>query len=102
MSDEKEQTIMVCIRIADSRDGQVAANSTIANCSECDEPIWMSRASQDQMVETDARPVCMQCFTPPKDAQFLPPTKEVIKELLDHITHEEKPTDRLGDRTTKG
>ncbi len=96
-----EQTIMVRIRIADAKEGQVASNSIVANCSECDEPIWISKASQDQLVETDARPVCIRCFTPPADAKFLPPTKEVIKELIEHITHEQKPTDRLGDRTSQ-
>jgi hypothetical protein len=91
-----EQTIMVCIRVADARTENVAKNSTVTNCSECDARIWMSKASQDQLMELDAKPVCLQCFKPEEDSTFLPPTKEVIKEI---IKHHEKPTDGLGDTT---
>lgn len=105
-----EQSIMVCVRVDDAPIRDVAGNSVIANCSECDARIWISKASQDQMVEQEGRPVCMRCFKTPEDSEFIPPTKEVMKEILEHMKivlketkdEDQKPTDRLGDRTTKG
>jgi hypothetical protein len=95
------ESIMVCIRVADAKPENVAANSCISNCTECDAPIWMSKASQDQMVEQEGRPICIPCFKPPPDSEFVPPTKEVMKEIIEHITNE-KPTDRFGDTTRRG
>jgi hypothetical protein len=97
----EEQAIMVCIRVDDAEEGNVTVSSVIANCSECDARIWISKASQDQMVEQEGKPICIQCFKPPEGAEFVPPTQEVVKEIIEHIKHE-NPTDRLGDRTTQG
>lgn len=88
-------SIMVCVRVDDTPIGNVAGSSVIANCSECDARIWMSKASQDQMVEQEGRPVCLQCFKPPEDSEFVPPTKEVMKEIIEHLSNEQKPTDRV-------
>jgi hypothetical protein len=83
-----DANFMVCMRITDAKVGEVAEGSVISNCSKCDAPIWISKASQDQLVEVNATPICTRCFKPEPDAEFIPPTKGVIEEIIKHITNE--------------
>jgi hypothetical protein len=96
-----DTVVMVCVRVADALEGNTAVSSVITNCSECDEPIWLSKASQDQMVEVGARLICMRCWKPAEDSKLMPPSKGVIEELIKHLTQHEKPTSGLGDTTPK-
>jgi hypothetical protein len=99
-----ENVCMVCVRVSEALEGNVAVSAVITNCSECDEPIWLSKASQDQMVEVGAKLICMQCFKPTEDARLMPPSRGVIEELIKHLTKQqhEKPTSRIRGITPEG
>jgi hypothetical protein len=98
MSEEPEQTVMVCMRISDAKDGQVQKDSFQTNCTECDAPIWMTPASHDQLVDVNAVAICTRCFVPPEGATLNPPTREVMKEILEHMLKAKKQDENTTDR----
>lgn len=90
MSEEK--TVIVCVRTKDAEDH--ISNATITNCSECDEPVWLSPASQEIVVDHNGVIICTQCIKFDKDAKLMELTEGQIQELKQHFK-DENTTDRL-------
>jgi hypothetical protein len=55
-------TVIVCVRVSDAKEH--ISNATIANCGECDAPVWVSKSSHEVMRDKDGMLLCMQCSAP--------------------------------------
>jgi hypothetical protein len=99
MSEEKEETFILCIRKEDTKWATVTEGSTLTNCVECDEPVWISPASVKVMLERECTPLCIHCAVDkPTPRGIKPPSagqlKEIIRELKKELGNE-NPTDRF-------
>jgi hypothetical protein len=90
---------IICIRKSDTKWATVTKGSTLTNCCECDEPVWISPASVEVMLERSAKPLCIYCMEnrPPPES-IHPPSGEQLKEIIRELQKElksENPTDRF-------
>ena len=108
MSDEQEETFILCMRKEDTKVENIAEGSTLTNCGECDEPVWISPASVTVMLEKECTPLCIHCAVDKPTEKGItpqPPSAEQLKEILKEmmkILKNENPTDRFPGGTTKG
>lgn len=96
----KERNYILCIRKEDTKWTTVSEGSTLTNCCECDEQVWISPASVQVMLEHDVKPLCMWCAAGKPARGINPPSAEQLKEIINELKKElkiEDPTDRLKD-----
>src|SRR5437899_540037 len=102
---EEEEAFILCMRKSDTtRLTIVSEGSTLTNCCECDEPVWISPASVQVMLERNCKPLCMWCAADkPPAKEVKPPSAEQLKEIIKELQKEveswkhEDPTDRFTD-----
>src|SRR2546425_1219693 len=56
---EEEEIYILCVRKEDSEWTTISEGSTLTNCCECDQPVWISPASTQVMLENNAW--CEKC-----------------------------------------
>jgi hypothetical protein len=105
MNNEKESTYILCIRKADSKWSIVAEGSTLTNCIDCDQQVWISPASVDVMLERQCKPLCLYCALEKKpDRAILPPSTGQLKEIIKELKKEleiENPTNRFKNKGSR-
>jgi hypothetical protein len=93
---------IICIRKTDTKWATITEGSTLTNCCECDEPVWISPASVQVMLESDVKPLCIYCMEgKPPPAEINPPSAEQLKEIIRELKKEldENPTNRFKKQT---
>jgi hypothetical protein len=100
----EEDTFILCIRKEDSKWAIVTEGSTLTNCCECDEPVWISPASVTVMLERECKPLCIHCAVDkPKPKGIKAPSTEQLKEIIKELKKDlenENPTNRFPGGTT--
>jgi len=99
MSNEIEPRYILCIRKEDTKWSSIAEGSTLTNCIDCDQQVWISPASVEVMLERDAKPLCLYCALDKKpDRSVLPPSMKQLQEIIKELKKElgiENPTNRI-------
>lgn len=103
---EKDTDYIICLRRSDTKWATITENSSLSNCAECDEPVWISPASIKIMLDRDLKPLCIYCAAEcgDEDKTIKPPSVEQVKEIIRELKKEagnENPTDRFPGGTNK-
>lgn len=82
-SSEEEPKHIICLSV--SADLTPVEGSTITNCVECDDRLWIAPAS-DSLAAKDLKPLCFKCAAAKarednEPIEVCPPTPEQMQEL---------------------
>lgn len=100
----EKYSFILCLRKEDTKWATVTEGSTLTNCTECDEQVWISPASVQVMLEFDAKPLCLYCAASKPGRGIHPPSTEQLKEIIKELKKElkiEDPTDRLPEQGSR-
>lgn len=84
---EKKPKHLVCLSV--SAELTPVEGSTITNCVECDDRLWIAPAS-DSLAGYDLKPLCFKCASKMaaddnEPIEVVPPTPEQMKELKQEL-----------------